>query len=115
MRGERGFRFATGAFAVLLVATVAAIGAELARQSWLSIGRFGLRFWLTRTWDPVAGEFGALPFIYGTVVSSLIALLLAVPLSIGAAIYLTDLAPLWLRQPLASLIEMLRRGVITLT
>src|SRR5207245_8428085 len=52
-------------------------------------------------------QFGALPFIYGTLVSSLIALLIAVPLSIATAVYLTELAPLWIRQPLVSLIEML--------
>jgi phosphate transport system permease protein len=66
MRGELSFRIAIGMFAVLLVVLVAAIGVELARQSWLSIQRFGLSFWLTRTWDPVAGDFGALPFIWGT-------------------------------------------------
>src|ERR1051326_8415717 len=58
-------------------------------------------------WDPVAEEFGALPFIYGTAISSLLALLIAVPLSIATAAYLTELAPLWIRQPLVSLIEML--------
>ena len=61
----------------------------------------------TSTWDPVAEQFGALPFIYGTLVSSLIALLIAVPLGIATAAYLTELAPLWIRQPLVSLIEML--------
>jgi phosphate transport system permease protein len=63
---------------------------------------------LTSTkWDPVSEQFGALPFIYGTVVSSMIALIIAVPLSIGTAVFLTELAPLRLRQPLVSLIEML--------
>jgi phosphate transport system permease protein len=79
----------------------------LYRGSHLTIDKFGWRFLLTSTWNPVTEEYGALPFIYGTVVSSLIALLIAVPLSIGTAIYLTDLAPLWLRQPLSSIIEML--------
>ena len=69
--------------------------------------KFGVRFLVTSTWDPVAEEFGALPFIYGTLVSSLIALLIAVPLGIATAAYLTELAPLWIRQPLVSLIEML--------
>ena len=69
--------------------------------------KFGFHFLVTSTWDPVAEQFGALPFIYGTLVSSLIALLIAVPLSIATAVYLTELAPLWIRQPLASLIEML--------
>jgi phosphate transport system permease protein len=79
----------------------------LVRGSHLSLAKFGWKFLVTSTWDPVAEDFGAWPFIYGTVVSSFLALLIAVPLSIGAAIYLTDLAPLWLRQPLVSIIEML--------
>lgn len=79
----------------------------LYRGSHLTIDKFGWRFLVTSTWDPVTEQYGALPFIYGTLVSSLIALLIGVPLSIGTAIYLTDLAPLWLRQPLASIIEML--------
>ena len=79
----------------------------LYRGAHLSVAKFGWKFLVTSTWDPVAEDFGAWPFIYGTVISSLIALLIAVPLSIGAAIFLTDLAPLWLRQPLVSLIEML--------
>ncbi|MGH7377323.1 MAG: phosphate ABC transporter permease subunit PstC, partial [Candidatus Methylomirabilales bacterium] len=62
---------------------------------------------VTSTWDPVAETFGALPFIYGTVVSSVLALLLAVPLSIGAAIYLAELAPLGIRPPITFLIELL--------
>lgn len=79
----------------------------LYRGAHLSIAKFGWRFLVTSSWDPVAEEFGALPFIYGTIVSSVIALLIAVPLSIGAAIFLTDLAPRWIRQPLVSIIEML--------
>jgi len=73
----------------------------------LAMKKFGVRFLVTSTWDPVAEQFGALPFIYGTLVSSLIALLIAVPLGIATAAYLTELAPLWIRQPLVSLIEML--------
>ena len=79
----------------------------LFRGAHLSMAKFGWKFLVTSTWDPVAEQYGAWPFIYGTVISSVIALALAVPLSIGAAIFLTDLAPLWLRQPLASIIEML--------
>jgi phosphate transport system permease protein len=107
VRGERGFRFAIGAFAVLLVATVAAIGVELTRQSWLSISRFGLSFWLTSTWDPVAGEFGALPFIWGTLYSSGLALLMATPIALGIAVFISDLCPAWLRNPLVYVTELL--------
>ena len=107
-------RFADRAFYGVTLLAALAVGLLFVLVAWmlwqgahLSIAKFGWKFLVTSTWDPVAEQFGALPFIYGTLVSSLIALLIAVPLSIGAAIYLTDLAPLWLRQPLASLIEML--------
>ena len=69
--------------------------------------KFGWRFLVSSDWDPVNEEFGALPFIFGTLVSSLIALIIAVPLSIATAVYLTELAPLWLRQPLTMFIELL--------
>jgi len=81
--------------------------AALCWESWEAIRAFGLRFLVTSHWDPVAGEFGALPFIYGTLLSSLLALLIAVPLSLGAAIFLAELAPAWIRPPVAFLIEML--------
>ena len=61
--GDWGFRLFTGAFAVLLLAIVAAIGIELFRESAISIHTFGFKFWITDTWDPVSGEFGARPFI----------------------------------------------------
>lgn len=73
----------------------------------LSLAKFGWRFLGSSEWDPVQEHYGALPFIYGTVVSSVIALVIAVPLSIGTAVFLTDLSPGWLRQPVSSLIEML--------
>src|SRR5205814_8326794 len=75
--------------------------------SHLSIGKFGWRFLTSSEWDPVNENYGALPFIFGTVVSSLLALLMAVPLSIATAVYLTELAPSWLRQPLTIFIELL--------
>src|SRR5829696_3468618 len=99
MRRELGFRVGIGAFAVLLLVLVAAIGVELTRQSWLSIEKFGLNFWLTRTWDPVVGEFGALPFIWGTLYSSVLALLIASPVALGIAIFIAELCPDRLRQP----------------
>ena len=107
MRGEVAFRVATGAFALLLLVLVAAIGAELIRQSWPSIQKFGLGFWLGRMWDPVSGEFGALPFIWGTLYSSILALLIATPISLGIAIFISDLSPRALRQPLVFITELL--------
>jgi len=75
---------------------------ELAVSAWRPIRRFGLSFVWTSVWDPVAGIFGAAPMIFGTLASSLLALVIAVPLALGVAIYLTEFAPKWLRQPVAS-------------
>ena len=105
--GDRAFEWLTFAMSLGVVVLVVLVGWQLMRGSHLAIAKFGFHFLTTSTWDPVAEQYGALPFIYGTVVSSLIALIIAVPLSIATAIYLTELAPLWIRQPLASAIEML--------
>src|SRR5262252_3640825 len=105
--GDRAFHFLTLAMGFSVIVLVVLVGWQLGRGSQLAVTKFGLSFLTTSTWDPVAEQFGALPFIYGTVVSSLIALIIAVPLSIATAIYLTELAPLWIRQPITSLIEML--------
>ena len=102
-----GFRIGTGVFALALVLIVLAIGFELSRQSMASIQKFGLNFWRTSTWDPVAGEFGALPFIWGTLYSSILALLLAAPIALGIAVFISELCPGWLRQPLVFLTELL--------
>lgn len=105
--GDKAFEWLTLAMALAVVALVVLIGWQLWLGSSLAIKKFGFHFLTTSTWDPVAEQFGALPSIYGTLVSSLIALVIAVPLSIATAAYLTELAPLWIRQPLVSLIEML--------
>src|SRR2546427_2101797 len=72
-----------------------------------AIARFGPRFLWSSTWDPVAQVFGAAPMIFGTLASSLLALALAVPLALGVAIFLTEFAPKWIRQPVAFLVELL--------
>src|SRR5436189_2008609 len=105
--GDKAFEWLTLVMALTVVVLVILLGWELWRGSSLAVRNFGCHFLTTSTWDPVTEQFGALPFIYGTVVSSLIALLIAVPLSIATAVYLTELAPLWMRQPIVSLIEML--------
>ena len=105
--GDRAFEWLTLGMSLAVVALVFLVGWVLSRGSLLSIRQFGFRFLGTSTWDPVTEHFGALPFIYGTIVSSLIALIIAVPLSIATAVYLTELAPLWIRQPVTSLIEIL--------
>ena len=106
-RDELIFRGGTGAFALLLIVVVVAIGVELARQSMLSIEHFGWRFWQTDVWDPVAGQFGARPFIWGTLYSSVLALLIAAPISLGIAIYISELCPARLQRPLVFLTELL--------
>jgi phosphate transport system permease protein len=97
----------TGFFAFLVVLLVAGIGFELFRTSHLTIAKFGFNFWRTKTWDPVAGEFGALPFIWGTLYSSVLAMLISTPIAIGIAIFLSELAPRAIRTPLAFLTELL--------
>ncbi|HMD34471.1 MAG TPA: phosphate ABC transporter permease subunit PstC [Vicinamibacterales bacterium] len=102
-----GFRLGTGAFALVLVLIVCAIGIVLVRDSWLSIEKFGFTFWRTEIWDPVSGEFGALPFIWGTLYSSILALAIATPVALGIAIFISELCPAMLRQPLVFLTELL--------
>jgi phosphate transport system permease protein len=79
----------------------------MSKASGASVHAFGWSFITSTDWDPVRDQFGALPFIYGTVVSSLLALVLAVPISIGSAIWISELAPAWLRNPAGFLIELL--------
>jgi phosphate transport system permease protein len=101
------FRLGTGAFALVIIATVAGIAAALWHDSRLSIEEFGWRFWRTSTWDPVMGQFGAVPFIWGTLYSSFLALLISTPIALGIAIFLSDLSPRRLRTPLVFLTELL--------
>jgi phosphate transport system permease protein len=106
-RKDLGFRIGTGLFGFAVILIVAAIGFELVRQSLLSIQKFGFSFWRTDIWDPVSGEFGALPFIWGTLYSSVLALLIATPIALGIAVFISELSPAWLRQPLVFLTELL--------
>jgi phosphate transport system permease protein len=107
MIADRVFRWAMLACALSIIAIVILILAELFSKSKLSIAKFGFSFFLGRVWDPVAGEFGAFPFLYGTIVSSLLALLIAVPLSLGVAVFVTEMCPRWLRTPISFLVELL--------
>jgi phosphate transport system permease protein len=106
-RKDLGFRLVTGAFSLVVVVIVCAIALELTMQSTLSIREFGFRFWRTDIWDPVAGEFGALPFIWGTLYSSILALAIAAPVALGIAVFISELCPALLRQPLMFLTELL--------
>jgi phosphate transport system permease protein len=104
---DLGFRMGTGVFAVALLVIVIAIAVVLTKQSMLSIKQFGFDFWVTRTWDPVSGDFGALPFIWGTLYSSILALVLSTPVALGIAVFNSELAPNWTRRPLTFLVELL--------
>jgi phosphate transport system permease protein len=104
---EIAFRIGTGAFAVILIAVVGAIAFELWRQSQLSLQQFGWTFWQTDTWDPVSGEFGARPFIWGTLYSSILALVIATPVAVGIAVFTSELSPSWLQRPLVFVTELL--------
>jgi phosphate transport system permease protein len=79
----------------------------LVKNSRLSLVQFGWKFFTTSAWDPVSGDFGALPFIFGTLATSLLALCMAVPLALGVAIFLTELCPRALRAPISFLTELL--------
>lgn len=105
--GDSAFRWLTAAFAASVILTLLLMAGEMLGASWLSIREFGWQFIVGREWNPVTEEFGALPFIYGTVVSSLLALAISVPISLGVAIFLSEMAPEWLRGPLGFLVELL--------
>ena len=101
------FKNLTRSFAFLVFILLAAIMASLLYGSRESISAHGWSFLWTNEWDPVRNEYGALVPIVGTVLSSLIALVIAVPISFGIAMFLTELSPTWLRRPLGTAIEML--------
>lgn len=105
--GDFIFENITRLFAFVLFSLVILMAYEMYRQSTLSINKFGWGFITSTTWDPVHDEFGALPFIFGTLFSSLIALFIALPLSVGIAIFLSEFAPRWLEQPVSLLVELL--------
>lgn len=104
---DRVFSTAMLVCGLSLMAIVVLIVIELVLQSRLSLHAFGWRFFVGSNWDPVAGDFGALPFIYGTLVSSLVALVIAIPLSIGVAVFNTEMCPKPLRGTLSFLTELL--------
>src|SRR5208282_5797179 len=105
--GDRAFKWLTLCMALLIFALIALIVRELTLGSRLALQKFGWHFLVSSDWNPVNGVFGALPFIFGTLVCSAIALIIAVPISIATAVFLTELAPLWVRQPLIMFIELL--------
>jgi phosphate transport system permease protein len=105
--GDRIFRGLLTAAALAIPVLLGFLVYELWSGSRPAIAKFGTDFLTTSTWDPVADQFGALPLIFGTLLSSLIALVIAVPLSIGVAIFLTEFAPGPVRRPIGFLVELL--------
>jgi phosphate transport system permease protein len=106
-KGDEVTHIVTLTCAFSIIAVTSLLFYELYAQSSLSRHAFGWKFLFSSTWDPVAGQFGALPFIYGTLVTSALALILAVPLGVGAAIFLAELAPPRISDALTFLIELL--------
>ena len=105
--GDFVFRRATALVATLVIGALAAMAVAMVRASGDSIAKFGIGFVFSSVWDPVRDIYGALPFIYGTIASSILALVFAVPISLGVAIFLSELAPTWVRGPVGFLVELL--------
>ena len=105
--GDRIYRWVTFVFAAFIPVLLILIAFEVGRAGWPALSRFGAGFLASSEWNPVSGSFGAAPAIYGTVVSSIIALIIATPLALGVAIFLSEFSPAWLRTPVAFLVDLL--------
>lgn len=105
--GDIVYRSLTTAFAVAIPVLLAFITWEVVAAAWPALRQFGFGFLTSSEWDPVRNQFGAAPMIFGTIVSSLLALLLAAPLALGVAIFLSEFSPHWLRQPVSFLVDLL--------
>ncbi len=106
-RADAAFFYAMFACALSILAIVGLIVYEMVTKSSLSWHAFGWKFFFRSDWDPVNDQYGALPFVYGTIVSSILALLIAVPLAVGVAVFITEMSPRWLRGALAFTTELL--------
>jgi phosphate transport system permease protein len=104
---DRIFGWMAKGAALLTLGMLVAILTSLTISAWPAIEKYGLGFLINTTWDPVKEEFGGLVMIYGTLATSFIALLIAVPVSFGIALFLTELSPAWLKRPLGTAIELL--------
>src|SRR5437588_9546622 len=104
---DSGFRALMLLSGLVVLGIVGLIVAELMQGSALAWQKFGIHFFFGSAWDPVAGGFGALPFIYGTVVSSLVALVIAIPLAVAVAVFVTEMCPKPLRKPISYATELL--------
>jgi phosphate transport system permease protein len=104
---DQVFRAVVTGLSGLVIVGLIGLVALLIVDSWASIQRYGVGFITTLTWDPVKEEFGAWPYIYGTIFSSFLALLISTPVAVGAALFLAEYAPSWLRNPVSFLVELL--------
>jgi phosphate transport system permease protein len=104
---DRGFRWLVTGAGLFVLAALAAAALSMLWGGREALHRFGLGFFVSKAWDPVGQQFGALVPIYGTLVTALIAMLIAVPVSFGIAMFLTEIAPKWLRGPVGAAIELL--------
>lgn len=104
---ELFFRYTTAGFAWFVFILLAAILISLVGESWQSIKHFGISFLWDNEWDPVQNKYGALVPIIGTLITSFLALLVAVPISFGIAVFITELSPQWLKRPIGTAVEML--------
>ncbi len=105
--GDGLLHVVTAAAALLVLVTVGLLAYELVKQSWEAISEFGIGFVTSRAWDPVTSDFGALDFIFGTVYTSFLAVLVAAPAAIAIALFLTELAPRGFRTAIGTLVELL--------
>ena len=104
---DRVFGWLARAAACVTLGMLLAVLASLTMGAWPAIAKYGLGFFANSTWDPVQEEFGGLVMVYGTLMTSAIALIVAVPVSFGIALFLTELSPAWLKRPLGTAIELL--------
>src|ERR1700722_15080254 len=104
---ERLFRGATLAAALLVLLLLGGVAVSLAAGAWPAFSHFKLSFLTREIWNPVTDQFGALAPVYGTLVTSLLAMVIAIPISFGIAIFLTELSPSWLKRPVGVAIELL--------
>jgi phosphate transport system permease protein len=105
--GDLFFRNLTRGAAILVLLILGGVILALIQGSWLALSTFGLDFFTQQSWNPVTEKFGAVAPVYGTIVTSVIAMLIAVPLGLLIALFLTELCPLWLRRPIGIAIELL--------
>jgi phosphate transport system permease protein len=105
--GDAAYRLLTRTAAITVLVILGGIIISLVDGSWLALRTFGLNFLLVDTWNPVTEKFGAIAPIYGTLVTSVIAMLIAVPVGLFIALFLTELCPMWLRRPIGIAIELL--------